>query len=155
MRFALSKMMLALSLPLALAASLWGADMPAAAEGPGWMQSGEEITRLVEGRTHVRERNDGQVEVEYHSPDGRVAYEYEGCLISGRWWLEQNVLCYAYPEMTGDLPHCFWLRQVRGQLEYWSVDTPQANQPIAVTTDNLPGNTQQLPLDASGRCTDI
>lgn len=124
-------------------------------EGPGWLQSGKEIAELIEGRTHYRLRDDGSTEVEFHSMDGRVAYEFDGCIIPGRWWLEENVLCYAYPTMTGDLPHCFWLKQNRGQLEYWSAAEPQSSDPLAVTTDNLTGNPEHLALDADGQCYEI
>ncbi len=139
--------LLALALP-ALQAS-------AEAQPPGWIQSPQEIAALVEGRTHHRERADGTMETEFHSKDGRVAYLFEGCTIAGRWWLEENVLCYAYPSVTGEMAHCFWLRQVRGQLEYWSVDEPQSKAPTAVTLDNLSGNTDHLSLGADGPCQEI
>ena len=87
-----------------------------------------------------------------HTRDGRVAYLFQGCTVSGRWWLEENVLCYAYPSVTGDMKHCFWLRQTRGQLEYWSVSEPQAQTPTAVTIDNLTGNSDNLALGADGPC---
>lgn len=124
----------------------------AAAEPPGWMQSPQEIAALVEGRTHHRDRADGTQETEFHTRDGRVAYLFQGCTVSGRWWLEENVLCYAYPSVTGDMKHCFWLRQTRGQLEYWSVSEPQAQTPTAVTIDNLTGNSDNLALGADGPC---
>ena len=124
----------------------------AAAEPPGWIQSPQEIVALVEGRTHHRDRFDGSQESEFHSRDGRVAYLFDGCTVAGRWWLEENVLCYAYPSVTGETAHCFWLRQVRGQLEYWSVQEPQAESPTAVTIDNLVGNPANLALGADGPC---
>ncbi len=143
----------ALMLGLALAgAATQAADVSG---DPGWLQSQKEIAALVEGRTHYRLRDDGTTEMEFHSLDGRVAYDFDGCIIPGRWWLEENVLCYAYPTMTGDLPHCFWLKLNRGQLEYWSAAEPQGAAPLAVTTDNLTGNPEHLALDADGQCHEI
>lgn len=124
-------------------------------EVPGWIQSAQEIAPLVEGRTHYREREDGASEIEFHSMDGRVAYQFDGCMIAGRWWLEENVLCYAYPSMTGEMAHCFWLRMNRGQLEYWSTEEPQEGAPVATTFDNLAGNPEHLALDADGQCQEI
>jgi len=132
-----------------------GAPIEGAPDLPGWLQSTKDITAVIEGRTHYREREDGTSEIEYHSQDGRVAYEFDGCIVAGKWWLEDNVVCYAYPEMTGETAHCFWLRMDRGQLQYWSTSEPQATQPLAVTIDNLAGNTENLALGAAGRCQDI
>lgn len=139
---------------LLLGAALTASAAPEGAP-PGWLQSPQEIAGLVEGRTHHRERADGSTEIEYHARDGRVAYTFQGCTYAGRWWLEENILCYAYLSATGQVPHCFWLRQNRGQLEYWSVAEAQAQAPVAVTTDNLPGNPDHLPLDADGPCEEI
>jgi len=149
--------------PLSLAAALTALSLVAAAaaplEGapdlPGWLQSSQDVSQMIEGRTHYRERDDGTVEIEYHSKDGRVAYEFDGCIVGGKWWVEDNVVCYTYPEMTGDMAHCFWLRMDRGQLQYWSTSDPQATQPLATTIDNLAGNTENLALGASGQCQDI
>ncbi len=130
----------------------WSHGASAAGEPPGWIQSPVEIAALVEGRTHHRDRADGTSESEFHSRDGRVAYLFDGCTVAGRWWLEENVLCYAYPSVTGEMKHCFWLRQTRGQLEYWSTSEPQASSPTAVTIDNLSGNPDNLALGADGPC---
>lgn len=146
---------LAALLALAVFALPSGAQNSGEREGPGWLQSSQEIADLIEGRTHYRQRDDGTTEVEFHSLDGRVAYEFDGCIIPGRWWVEQNVLCYAYPTMSGGLAHCFWLRLNRGQLEYWSAAEPQEQEPLAVTIDNLTGNPEHLALDADGRCYEI
>jgi len=150
----MTQRLVAWTLPALLMLGLLG-GAAAEAEDPGWIQSAQEIAPLVEGRTHYREREDGASEVEFHSKDGRVAYQFDGCMIAGRWWLEENVLCYAYPSMTGDMAHCFWLRMNRGQLEYWSTEQPQDGDPVAVTLDNIAGNPEHLALDADGLCQEI
>ena len=151
-------------LPLAAALTLAAATFIGSAGGapaasppdmPGWLQSPKDISAVIEGRTHYRDRSDGTSEIEYHTADGKVAYEFDGCIIAGKWWLEENVICYAYPEMTGDMAHCFWLRMDRGQLQYWSTAEPQATTPLAVVIDNLAGNTENLALGAGGKCQDI
>jgi len=139
----------------ALLGSAGAAPQEPSADLPGWLQSAPELDAVLEGRTHYRERDDGTMEIEYHSKDGRVAYEFDGCIVAGKWWVEENVVCYAYPEMTGDMAHCFWLRMDRGQLQYWTTSEPQATQPLAVTIDNLAGNTENLALGAKGKCQDI
>lgn len=138
-----------------LAGSATAAPLEGAPNLPGWLQTTQDLTSVIEGRTHYREREDGTTEVEFHSLDGRVAYEFDGCIIGGKWWLEDNVVCYEYPEMTGRMAHCFWLRMDRGQLQYWSTTEPQATEPLAVTVDNLAGNPANLALGAGGECLDI
>jgi len=143
------------ALLLVLAGPTAAAPLEGAPDLPGWLQTPQEMASVIEGRTHYREREDGTTEVEYHSDDGRVAYEFDGCIVGGKWWLEDNVVCYEYPEMTGKLAHCFWLRMERGQLQYWSTTEPQATDPLAVTVDNLAGNPENLALGAGGECLDI
>jgi hypothetical protein len=145
----------ALTLAAAFVGTAGGAPVQSPPDMPGWLQSSKDIAAVIEGRTHYREREDGTREIEYHTKDGRVAYEFDGCIVAGKWWLEDNVVCYAYPEMTGNMAHCFWLRMDRGQLQYWSTSEPQATEPLAVTLDNLAGNTENLALGASGKCQDI
>jgi hypothetical protein len=140
---------------LALSGVALAAPIEGAPNLPGWLQSQQDMSAVLDGRTHYRSRADGTAEVEYHSTDGRVAYEFDGCIIGGKWWLEENVVCYEYPEMTGKMAHCFWLRMERGPLQYWSTTEPQATEPLAVTVDNLAGNPENLALGAGGECLDI
>ena len=148
-------MSIRISRGLLIVVCLFSAASMALAEpkrGEGWLESESEIEKAVSDATHVRTRADGTSEVEYHSADGRVAYAFEGCLWSGEWWVSEERLCYRYPSLSGDMAHCFYLRDGPAGLEFWSVDDSEARQPLALVKSLLDGNPQELPLDSGGRC---
>ncbi|MEO1190359.1 MAG: hypothetical protein AAFY02_01270 [Pseudomonadota bacterium] len=122
--------------------------------GSGWLESEQEIEAAISNATHVRTRIDGSEEVEFHSDDGRVGYFFEGCLWSGDWWATEETICYRYPSLSGDMSHCFYLRDGPAGLEYWSIEETDARRPLAVVTQLLDGNPRNLALDSTGRCRD-
>ncbi|MEQ8655537.1 MAG: hypothetical protein RIC87_24005 [Kiloniellales bacterium] len=151
-----------MSLPVTTALSFAAALVLAAGiavagpgRGEGWLSDQSEIEEAVSDATHIRGRVDGSDEIEYHSADGEVAYLWDGCLWSGTWWVEEARLCYAYPSLSGDAAHCFFLREGPAGLEYWSVDEQNANQPLAWVKSKLDGNAKDLAMNSSGRCRDI
>lgn len=151
-----------MSLSVTTAASLAAALVLAAGialagpgRGTGWLSSESEIEQAVSDATHVRARVDGSDEVEYHSADGRVAYLWDGCLWSGTWWVEEEALCYAYPSLSGDIAHCFYLRQGPAGLEYWSAEEQDASRPLAWVKSKLAGNARDLAMNSGGRCQEI
>lgn len=150
--FALLLTTLALTGAAQIGASL--ANDPAAGD-PGWVQQEEVMHQLIDGMTHYRTRIDGGVEVEYQSPDGRSAYLLEGCLYRGEWWIEENIVCFRYPELSGSQQSCFWLRQAADGIEFWDTTVPEATQPTAVTDRTAAGNAENLALDGRGDCLDL
>ncbi|MBC6416666.1 MAG: hypothetical protein GDA47_02430 [Rhodospirillales bacterium] len=145
-----------LALPLAAALLLTAATAGAEpGRGEGWLSGGSRIEEAISGTTHLRGRTDGGGgEVEYHAADGKVAYLLDGCLWSGRWWAEEDRLCYAYPSLSGETAHCFYLRDGPAGLEYWSVEDPGARQPLAWVKSVLEGNPQELAMNSGGHCED-
>ncbi|MBC6405010.1 MAG: hypothetical protein GDA41_04675 [Rhodospirillales bacterium] len=141
---------------LSLAALLLAAGTAEAepGRGEGWLSGESRIEEAVSGTTHLRGRTDGGDEAEYHTTDGKVAYLWDGCLWSGRWWAEEDRLCYAYPSLSGEAAHCFYLRDGPAGLEYWSVEDPDARQPLAWVKSVLEGNPQGLALNSGGHCQD-
>lgn len=120
--------------------------------GSGWLKSDAELRAAVSDSTHVRRRVDGSEETEYHSEDGRVAYLFDGCLWSGQWWVAEEEICYRYPELSGAMEHCFFLRDGPAGLEFWSVERTAEPRPLAVVEQLLDGNPRGLSLEAGGRC---
>ncbi len=149
-----SRIITAASLAAALVLAA-GVALAGPGRGEGWLSSKSEIEAAVSDATHLRSRVDGSDEVEYHSADGKVAYLWDGCLWSGTWWVEEEALCYAYPSLSGDAAHCFYLRKGPAGLEYWSVDEESANQPLAWVKSKLAGNARELAMNSGGRCQDI
>ncbi|GAB5469722.1 MAG: hypothetical protein Kilf2KO_27520 [Rhodospirillales bacterium] len=140
------------ALVLAFAAISIGPATAESKRGSGWLESEREIEAAISDATHVRTRADGTDEVEFHSEDGRVAYAFEGCLWSGEWWIAEEAICYRYPSLSGDMAHCFYLRDGPAGLEYWSVDDQEARQPLALVKSLLQGNPRDLSLESTGRC---
>lgn len=144
------------AVPLAAALLLAaGIALAGPGRGTGWLSTKSEIEAAVSDATHVRSRTDGSDEVEYHSADGKVAYFWDGCIWSGTWWVQDEAICYSYPMLSGDMAHCFYLRQGPAGLEYWSVDEQDARQPLAWVKSKLKGNARDLAMDSGGRCQDI
>ena len=135
-----------------LALSISGIALAGPKRGEGWLTTDSEIENAVSDATHVRSRSDGSDEIEYHSEDGKVAYLWDGCLWSGEWWVREEQICYRYPSLSGDMAHCFYLRDGPAGLEYWSVDDSEATRPLALVEALLDGNPRDLVMDSGGRC---
>jgi hypothetical protein len=102
---------------------------------------GEEIRAEFEGVTHSGAYNftfQGIAQntyVETHFPDGRVIYKEGDFEADGRWFINQDNLCFVYPDeaMNGGcfrvykVENCFYyysnqIREVEGELDqdYWT-----------------------------------
>ena len=102
---------------------------------------GEEIKSQFESKTHHGAYNftfQGVAQntyVETHYPDGRVKYREGDFEADGRWFINQDNLCFVYPDtnMNGGcfrvykVENCFYyysnqIREVEGELDqdYWT-----------------------------------
>ena len=109
------------------------------------------LERLVTDQTLYGVRSDGLSDIEYHHPDGRSAYWYDGCLYRGQWWATEEMLCYLYPTTTWVGPHCFTAERWAGQLYMVGVGGAVGMLSIEIT-DVVAGNSEGFPLDAEGEC---
>lgn len=117
----------------------------------GRLTGQEALIELVAGRTQYGNRSDGTSDIEYHAPDGRSAYWYEGCLWRGQWWATEEMLCYLYPTTDWPGPHCFTVERRAGA--YYFVAANDSDAPLTIRiTANEPGNTENFPMDAEGGC---
>lgn len=117
-------------------AALVGNRQASQQAAPARMLAGEELTRLLAGKSHVSEYrkassgiSDAQpyyAEYTYFSPDGRYlwlnTYEQNNPATTpwGTWQVNGEVLCVT--QQRGEVePHCYTLRlQADGTVQYWT-----------------------------------
>ena len=145
MRHVLTCLLLALA-PAAAAEEATRGDRP-----EGRILGESALSDLVSGATLYGDRPDGTIDIEYHHPDGRSAYWYEGCLYRGQWWAEQQQLCYVYPTTDWPGPHCFAAEVWNGQLYLVGAGDTLDGLVIEIT-ERVEGNSENFPLDAEGGC---
>lgn len=140
-----------LSLLLALAAGSAAAE-EAAPRPDGRILGKAALVELVSGATLYGERSDGTEDIEYHHPDGRSAYWYEGCLYRGQWWADDQQLCYLYPTTDWPGPHCFAAEVWQGSLFMVGGGEAALDLLSIEITGRTEGNSESFPLDAEGGC---
>ncbi len=109
------------------------------------------LIELVADATLYGDRSDGALDIEYHHPDGRSAYWFEGCLYRGQWWATAEELCYFYPTTDWPGPHCFSAEVWSGQL-YMVGSGDVLGDLVIQITERAAGNSEHLALDAEGGC---
>jgi len=139
-----------------LAAALLLAAAPASGAGDeeapqGQLTGQAALEALVADRTLYGVRSDGIQDIEFHHPDGRSAYWYDGCLYRGQWWATEEMLCYLYPTTTWPGPHCFIAERWQGRLYMLGVGGAVETLVIEITRQES-GNSEAFPLDAEGEC---
>ena len=71
---------------------------------PPTAATGAQLTDAIGGKSYVGTMPDGSAVCVYHAPDGRFLGRADG-LVSGRWTIEDDSLCYAYA-VGPDRPDC-------------------------------------------------
>jgi hypothetical protein len=89
----------------------------------------------------------GQPWSEYHSPDGRTAYQENNCVYAGHWWVEQGLVCFRYEAFNHGQPACFQLYRVGDRLEFDYRQGASTWKLNAYTVDRRQGNPDKMPLD--------
>lgn len=139
------------ALVLALAAGTAAAE-EAQPQPDGRILGQSALTELVNDATLYGDRSDGTLDIEYHHPDGRSAYWYEGCLYRGQWWADEQQLCYFYPTTSWPGPHCFAAEVWQGKLYMVGAGDDALGQLTIEITERTEGNSENFPLDAEGDC---
>ncbi len=118
------KHMLTLALPVA-AATMFGATSAAASS-----LSGEELRRLVTGRTvYLAAPLGGEFPLKYR-PNGTVTGDGEAVGLgrfyaareTGRWFMQGNQLCQQFPTWYGGTRLCFTVQDLGNRRIRWTRD---------------------------------
>jgi len=106
-----------------------------------------EIQRLLTDHTLYGYYVGGQSWAEYHSPDGRTAYEENNCVYAGHWWIESGLVCFRYEAFNQGQPACFQLYRLGERLEFDYRQGSNNWKLNAYTVARIPGNPDRMPLE--------
>lgn len=105
-----------------------------------------EIQKLLTDHTLYGRYVGGQSWIEYHSPDGRTAYQENNCTYQGHWWIASGLVCFRYEAFNDGKPACFRLYRNGERLDF-DFDEGGGDWKLnAYTVDRRPGNPNKLPL---------
>ena len=99
---------------------------------------------------------DGEDWIEYHMPDGRTAYWEKGCTYPGKWWEQNDQVCYAYPNYRSGAPNCFYLFvRPDGSVQFVGVSDDGSAYVASFSTKIDHGNTPNLAVGGLSPCVGV
>jgi len=99
---------------------------------------------------------DGEDWVEYHLADGRTAYWEKGCTYPGKWWEQDDQVCYAYPNYRNGAPNCFYLFvRPDGSVQFVGVSDDGSAYLASFSTKIDHGNSANLPIGGLSPCVGV
>jgi hypothetical protein len=114
------------------------------------------IKAKLDGMTIYGRYYDGENWVEYHLPDGRTAYWEKGCTYPGKWWEQDDQVCYAYPNYRNNSPNCFYLFvRPDGSVQFVGVSDDGSAYLASFSTKIDQGNTANLPIGGLSPCVGV
>lgn len=114
------------------------------------------IRRALDDLTIYGRYYDGENWIEYHLKDGRTAYSEKGCTYPGKWWVENGMICYAYPNYRDGAANCF-LMFVRsgGGIQFVAFGVDGSPYLASSSTQTAPGNDAHLPIGGLSPCVGV
>ena len=154
------RMILGLLLAIGVGSGAAAQDAPAVI-APAVIADAATLDELLAGNTlYGANTYHGLIEFkwsEFHCPGGRSIYLRGLELYRGKWWLEENEVCYSYEELSPGETYCFHV-QPRGDGTYdmqgrdETDDESQAKVKVLGRVVGGPFNIQKL---AGGSCDEL